>query len=44
MPTGYGEGRSWNADVDIAVTVGDAFWVAEVAIPVAELKGAAFAR
>ena len=43
MPTGYGEGRSWNADVDIAVTVGDAFWIAEIAIPVAELKGASFA-
>ena len=39
----YGEGRSWNADAEIAATVGDTFWVSEVAIPVAELKGAAFA-
>ena len=43
LPASTASSRAWNADAEIAATVGDTFWVAEVAIPVAELKGAAFA-
>lgn len=39
----YGEGRSWSTRVEIATFVADTFWVAEVALPAAGLKGAAFA-